>query len=60
MYWRIPLDQLLSTSCAAATRVRPGDLARTIISFTNPLWRAAALATPASAGARGDQDRRNA
>jgi hypothetical protein len=56
MYWRTPIDRLLSPSFATAPRVRLGDLVATIISFINPLWRAGRLATPASAGVQGDQD----
>jgi hypothetical protein len=61
MYWRFPIDKLLSpSSFAEVPRVHSGDLIRIIRSFTNPLWLFRAPATPASAGARGDQDGRHA
>jgi hypothetical protein len=55
MYWRTPIDQLLSPpSFGTAPRVRLGDLVQTLTRFSNPLWPARAPAAP-FAGEEGDQ-----
>jgi hypothetical protein len=56
MFWRIAIDQLFEPAVSDERgAVSHRDVLDALRNFTNPLWQARAPATPASAGARGDQ-----